>query len=76
MPKTVTLSDDELLALQAIRQVVGDVPHPARPAAIALIDRIANVPDDPIWSSIVFVWRDERAEKFEPDEIETPSGIT
>lgn len=31
MPKTVTLSDSELAALQAIRQVVADTQHPTRP---------------------------------------------
>jgi len=46
MPKTVTLSDDELLALQAMRQIVADTPHPARPAAIAVLDRIRTQPED------------------------------
>lgn len=46
MPKTITLSDSDLATLQAIRQVVGDIPHPARPAAIALIDRISAQPEN------------------------------
>lgn len=46
MPKTVTLSDDELLALQAMRQLVADTLHPARPAAIAALDRIKTQPED------------------------------
>lgn len=45
MPKTVTLSDDELAALQAMRQAVADARHPARPAAIAALDRIAATPE-------------------------------
>jgi hypothetical protein len=49
MPKTVTLSDDELVALQAMRQVVADVQHPARPAAIAALDRINAAVDEPRW---------------------------
>lgn len=46
MPKTVTLSDAELEALQAVRLIVADAPHPARPAAMALIDRIGAAPLD------------------------------
>lgn len=46
MPRIVTLSDDEFAALQAIRLVVADSPHPARPAAIAALDRIAAAPAD------------------------------
>lgn len=46
MPKTVTLSDSDLAALHAIRQVVADTPHPARPVAIAALDRIAAAPED------------------------------
>lgn len=44
--RTVTLSDDEFAALQAIRPIVGDSPHPARPAAIAALERIAAAPAD------------------------------
>lgn len=46
MSKTVTLSDDDLAALWAIRQIAADTQHPARPAAIAALDRIAASPAD------------------------------
>jgi hypothetical protein len=46
MTRTVTLSDADFAALQAIRLVVADSPHPARPAAIAALDRIAATPAD------------------------------
>lgn len=46
MPKTVTLSDEDLAVLRAARQIVADVQHPARPAAVAVFDRIAAAPVD------------------------------
>jgi hypothetical protein len=46
MPKTVTLTDADLVALQAIRQAIADTQHPARPTAIAALDRIAAAPEE------------------------------